>query len=257
MNRRVLIVTLLLAAALCALGFFLVDRPLAEWVRASGIENAAVFVYGLGALDWISGMVVSIWLIGGIAFVLGAIGWTIRRDARWPRALVAAAVVQYATIATMIAGKDHFGRLRPHQVLANGDWSHVWSPAACRFRPDIRRSISACCCRWRRRARTAGSARCCWRSRCSPCSPVSISPSISCPTFRCRLFSRRSTRWPPPRCCSAGCHRRESLPPDGRVVNVAMVRRRRRAQRRVRRRSRDRAAAPGRPATLRAVLADA
>ena len=47
MNRRVLIVTLVLAAALCAFGFFLVDRPLAEWVRASGIENAAVFVYGL------------------------------------------------------------------------------------------------------------------------------------------------------------------------------------------------------------------
>ena len=133
MNRRILIVTLLFAAALCAIGFFLVDRPLAEWVRASGIENAAVFVYGLGALDWISGMVVSIWLIGGIAFVLGAIGWTMRRDARWPRALVAAAVVQYATIATMIAGKDHFGRLRPHQVLANGDWSHVWFAGGVSF----------------------------------------------------------------------------------------------------------------------------
>jgi len=133
MNRRILIATLLFAAALCALGFFLVDRPLAEWVRASGIENAAVFVYGLGALDWISGMAVSIWLIGGIAFVLGAVGWAMRRDARWPRVLVAAAVVQYATIATMIAGKDHFGRLRPHQVLANGDWSHVWFAGGVSF----------------------------------------------------------------------------------------------------------------------------
>jgi membrane-associated phospholipid phosphatase len=133
MNRRVLVVTLLLAAALCASGFFLVDRPLAEWVRASGIENAAVFVDGLGALDWISGMVVSIWLIGGIAFVLGAIGWTMRRDARWPRVLLAAAIVQYATIATMIAGKDHFGRLRPHQVLASGDWSHVWFAGGVSF----------------------------------------------------------------------------------------------------------------------------
>jgi len=133
MNRRVLVVTLLLAAALCALGFFFVDRPLAEWVRASGIENTAVFVYGLGALDWTSGMVVSIWLIGGVAFVLGAIGWAMRRDARWPRVLLAAAVVQYATIATMIAGKDHFGRLRPHQVLANGDWSHVWFAGGVSF----------------------------------------------------------------------------------------------------------------------------
>ena len=26
----------------------------------------------------------------------------------------------------MIAGKHHFGRLRPQQVLASGDWAHVW-----------------------------------------------------------------------------------------------------------------------------------
>ncbi|HEY0229781.1 MAG TPA: phosphatase PAP2 family protein [Dokdonella sp.] len=133
MNRRLLTITLLIALALCALGFFLVDRPLAEWVRASGIENAAVFVHGLGALDWISGMVVSIWLMGGVAFALGAIGWAWRRHARWPRALLAAAIVQYATIATMILGKDHFGRLRPHQVLANADWSHVWFAGGVSF----------------------------------------------------------------------------------------------------------------------------
>ncbi|MEP7042184.1 MAG: phosphatase PAP2 family protein [Dokdonella sp.] len=133
MNRRVLAVTLFIAAALCALGYFVVDRALAEWVRASGIENAVVFVYGLGALDWISGMVVSIWLIGGIAFALGAIGWALRRAARWPRVLLAAALVQYATIATMIAGKDHFGRLRPQQVFAAGDWSHVWFAGGVSF----------------------------------------------------------------------------------------------------------------------------
>jgi len=133
MNRRVLLVTLFVAAAVGALGFFFVDRPLAEWVRASGIENAAVFVYGLGALDWISGNAVSIWLLGALAVVLGGIGRARRRDARWPRVLLAAALVQYATIVTMIIGKNYFARLRPYQVLASGDWSHVWFAGGVSF----------------------------------------------------------------------------------------------------------------------------
>ena len=133
MNRRVILITLLLAAALCALGYFGVDRPLAEWVRASGVENAGLFVYGLGTLDWISGNAFSIWLLGGLAFVLGAIGWALRRAARWPRVVLAAALVQYATIVTMIIGKDHFGRLRPYQVLASGDWTHVWFAGGVSF----------------------------------------------------------------------------------------------------------------------------
>jgi len=133
MNRRVLLVALCIAAALFALGFFVVDRALAEWVRASGVENNAVFVYGLGTLDWISGMRLSIWLIGGVAFVVGALGYVMRRDARWPRALIAAALVQYATVGMMILGKDHFGRLRPQQVLAAGDWSQVWFAGGVSF----------------------------------------------------------------------------------------------------------------------------
>jgi membrane-associated phospholipid phosphatase len=133
MNRRFLSITLLIAAALCAFGYFVVDRPLAEWVRASGVENAAVFVYGLGALDWISGNALSIWLLGGLASVLGGIGWSLHRDARWPRVLLAVALVQYATIVTMIVGKNHFARLRPYQVLASADWSHVWFAGGVSF----------------------------------------------------------------------------------------------------------------------------
>lgn len=126
MDRRLLAWTALAAALLMLLGLAGVDRPLAEWVHASGIEDAAFFAVGLGALDTLSGMRLWFWLAGCVALALGALGWAVRHDARWPRALLAAGVVQLATMHTMNFGKGLFGRLRPHEVLAGGDWSHVW-----------------------------------------------------------------------------------------------------------------------------------
>ncbi|MBO9663841.1 phosphatase PAP2 family protein [Dokdonella sp.] len=125
-NRRLLVVVAAIAATSFAAGLLGLDRPLAEWIRASGIENATVFADGLGALDFVSGMHVWFWLAGCVTLAIGAAGLMLRRGRQWPRALVGAALVQFATLATMIAGKNHFGRLRPHQVLDGGDWSHVW-----------------------------------------------------------------------------------------------------------------------------------
>lgn len=126
MDRRLLAWTALAAASLMLLGLAGIDRPLAEWVHASGIENASLFAIGLDALDTIGGMPIWFWLAGCVALALGAPGWAVRRDARWPRVLLVAGAVQVATLHTMSFGKDLFGRLRPHQVLASGDWSHVW-----------------------------------------------------------------------------------------------------------------------------------
>jgi len=126
MDRRLLAVTALIAALLIALGFAGLDRPLAEWVRASGIEQARVFSVGLAALDTVTALSVWFWGAGAVVLAIGVIGFAWRRRDRWPRALIAAAIVQFATIETMILGKDHFGRLRPQQVLESGDWSHLW-----------------------------------------------------------------------------------------------------------------------------------
>jgi hypothetical protein len=54
---------------------------------------------------------------------LGTVGIAWHREAHWPRAFLAAGVVQIATLHTMILGKNHFGRLRPQQVLESGDWT--------------------------------------------------------------------------------------------------------------------------------------
>lgn len=133
MNRRLLCVVALIGALLMAAGLSGLDRPLAEWVHTSGLEQARVFAIGLGTLDWLAGMRLSFWLAGGVALAIGLAGIALYRQARWPRMFLVAGAVQYLCIATMIAGKNHFGRLRPQQVLAAGDWSHVWYAGGASF----------------------------------------------------------------------------------------------------------------------------
>lgn len=126
MNRRLLGWVAAIAAVFVAIGLLGVDRPLAEWVHRSGIEQARVFAWGLATLDFVAGISLWFWLAGCCALAIGAVGFALQREARWPRAFLAAGVVQIATLATMILGKDHFGRLRPQQVFESGDWSKVW-----------------------------------------------------------------------------------------------------------------------------------
>lgn len=109
-----------------ALGFLFVDRPLAEWIHASGIAHARLFEWGLAALDMLTGLHLWFWLAGCSALAIGVIGLAWRRRAAWPRAWLAAGLVQIATLHTMILGKSHFGRMRPSDVFGNADWSQVW-----------------------------------------------------------------------------------------------------------------------------------
>lgn len=133
MDRRLLLWTAAAAAFCLAVGLLGLDRPLVEFVRASGIEQARIFALGLAALDTITAFGLSIWAAGCAALLIGLAGFAFRRSDRWPRALIAAAVVQLATLGTMILGKDSFGRLRPHQVLESGDWSHLWFAGGTSF----------------------------------------------------------------------------------------------------------------------------
>lgn len=126
MNRRLLAWVAAVFAALAAIGLLGADRPLAEWVRGSGIEQARFFAWGLAALDFASGISLWFWLAACVALAIGAAGLAVQRQAHWPRAFLAAGAVQIATLHTMILCKDHFGRLRPHEVFDRGDWSAIW-----------------------------------------------------------------------------------------------------------------------------------
>jgi membrane-associated phospholipid phosphatase len=126
MDRRFLLFAALVAALLMAAGLAGLDRPLAEWIHASGIENARLFAWGLTALDVVSGLRVWIYLLPWVAILIGTLELRRQRRVGLGYALIAAGLVQTAAIETMIAGKELFGRLRPFQVLASGDWSQVW-----------------------------------------------------------------------------------------------------------------------------------
>ena len=126
MNRRLLSGVGLLSALLMAIGLLGVDRPLALWLRTSGFENARMFTDGLQVLDALTGLHLWVWLAAIVVTPLGLAGMMLWRRARWPRALIAAGVVQALCIATMILGKNAFGRLRPREILESGDWSTLW-----------------------------------------------------------------------------------------------------------------------------------
>jgi len=126
MDRRFLLIAALIAAAFAALGFAGLDRPLAEWVHSSGIESARFFVWGLAALDTVSGMALWIWAVGWVAIVAGTLALRSGQRQRLGHALIAAGLIQFATLQTMITAKETFGRLRPFKVFEQGDWSRVW-----------------------------------------------------------------------------------------------------------------------------------
>lgn len=126
MDRRLLAWVAVASTLLMTFGLLGADRPLAEWIRASGVEHARVFSWGLGALDQASGMRIWYWLSGGVVLTVGIVFCVWRRALRWPRALIAAACVQFACIGTMALCKSYFGRLRPEQVLSAPDSVHLW-----------------------------------------------------------------------------------------------------------------------------------
>lgn len=137
MNQRFLLATALISATLLAIGLLAVDIPLAQWIHASGHENAALFVVGLGTLDSLVGIRVWYWLAPLVCMALGLAGLAVAQRARLSRALptavLCAGIVQAATIGTMMLGKYAFGRLRPQQLFESGDWSAIWFSAGGSF----------------------------------------------------------------------------------------------------------------------------
>ncbi|HST27638.1 MAG TPA: phosphatase PAP2 family protein [Rudaea sp.] len=132
MSKRALALTALACALLALVSIVGFDRQIAQAVHASAVASAAVFVEGTRALDAVSGRsllhshALSGVLLGGILFVLGVLIWTFKRGSTLARALLFTCGVQLATIASAWALKDVFGRLRPYELFAHGDWSHAW-----------------------------------------------------------------------------------------------------------------------------------
>ncbi|WP_440225662.1 phosphatase PAP2 family protein [Dokdonella sp. MW10] len=130
MNRRLLLWTGLVALVLMTAGLLGVDYPLTRWVAGSGYQNAAFFREPLDLFDTVLGVHVWYWLACSVLGGLGVLGLLLQRPlglpSRLPPSLIAVALTQAATIGMMILGKTTFGRMRPENVLASGNWDAIW-----------------------------------------------------------------------------------------------------------------------------------
>ncbi len=107
-------------------GLLGLDRAIAEYLQASGLQRLWLLDRGTVLLDTISGKDLSKFLIG-LVLTGGGLALLTRAATRAPgRAVLFVGGVQL--LSTLIAGvsKNAFGRLRPFQVLENGDWDHAW-----------------------------------------------------------------------------------------------------------------------------------
>lgn len=115
-----------IAAALTLLAIPLVDRPLAEFIRASGCEDAALFSQGIALLDLISGKEISKFLLGSAALGGGLALMGLARTRPHGVSLLFVGLVQL--LSTLLCGvsKNLFGRLRPEELLTSGTWDQAW-----------------------------------------------------------------------------------------------------------------------------------
>lgn len=130
MSKRFLVASALIAATLMIAGLCVVDQPLVLAIHKSAFKNLPFFVEGLNFLDLIFGMHVSYWLAPSACLMLGLLALFLSSRTRLSRrlaiAVFCAGLVQAATIGLMMLGKNSFGRMRPLDLLASGDWSVQW-----------------------------------------------------------------------------------------------------------------------------------
>ncbi|MBI1732890.1 MAG: phosphatase PAP2 family protein [Gammaproteobacteria bacterium] len=126
MSRSGLVRFAAVTALFTLVAFPAIDRPVAEFIRASGWEGAWIFSAGTALFDTISGKNLSKFLPG---LALAVAGGMLMVPARFRRRGTALLFVGAAhVLSTLICGmsKNVFGRLRPFELLEAGNWDQVW-----------------------------------------------------------------------------------------------------------------------------------
>ncbi len=133
MSKRALAWTAAVALIVAFISTLAFDRGIAEAVRNSGIESAAVIVRVREAFDILTGSFlarsygnIGQVLLGAMLIAIGLVWLLARRTNFTARALIFTGLVQIGTIEAGSLLKGAFGRLRPFQLLERGDWSHIW-----------------------------------------------------------------------------------------------------------------------------------
>ncbi len=134
MTKRSLALTAAISATIALISIFAFDRSIALAVHNSTFENAAFFAGGEYWLDVASGRQLlgyshrslSGFLLGGSLIAIGLIWWLLRRTSYVARGLVFSGSVQLFTIFCASLIKGWMGRLRPNQLIQQGNWEHLW-----------------------------------------------------------------------------------------------------------------------------------
>lgn len=132
MSPRALAILALSTTLLCLTSIFVLDRPIAEGLRAAGWEHAWLFRRPLELLDTMSGI---LWFRYAVALgcaVIAMVLWLAKRR-HAAVGLAFAAAVQVVCIVALGHAKLLFGRLRPFQLLETGGWDHAWFAGGTSF----------------------------------------------------------------------------------------------------------------------------
>lgn len=126
MNKAWLLTLATVAMALTLLAIPFADQPLAEFIRASGCEDTALFRQGIALLDLVSGKEISKFLLGSAALGGGLALMGLARTRPQGAALLFVGLVQF--LSTLVCGvsKNLFGRRRPEELLASSGWDQAW-----------------------------------------------------------------------------------------------------------------------------------
>ncbi len=121
---------LVIVAAVCVcfslLSILFVDRPLAEWVRHSGIESMWIFTEGTKLLDTICARDVWRFLLGSVIVGVGVVALAVRGWRRLAPVLLFTGWVHLTSYFTALVVKSLFGRLRPAQLFESQTWDASW-----------------------------------------------------------------------------------------------------------------------------------
>lgn len=109
------------------------DRPLAEYIRTSGWESAWIFPAGTTLLDTVSGKNLYKFLPGLALAIIGAPMLIPVRIRHHGAALLFVGATH--VLSTLICGmsKNLFSRLRPYELLDNGNWDQIWFASGSSF----------------------------------------------------------------------------------------------------------------------------
>jgi membrane-associated phospholipid phosphatase len=122
MPRRLILYSILVSLVLTLLGIFLFDQPVAAFVQRVDGRSSALLLKGTTFLEIITGISIAKYALTCALLGLGLLLmiWKITRSAAWMLLFVGSSQIITRIIVSSL--KPVFERLRPFEVIKNGDW---------------------------------------------------------------------------------------------------------------------------------------